>query len=406
MSEAPAWICCHLGAREHYAIPRALHGGGRLQAMITDAWVSPGSAWSLLPGAAGKRLSERWHPDLAEATVHAFTASFTAREAAWRLQADGWPRLMQRNAWFGRRSGAALRSLRQASPRPGAVVFAHSYSAREVFTAAKSLGCTTVMGQIDPGPAHFENAERAALARPEYGPPPLMPPAEYFDSWRIECSLADHIVVNSEWSRQLLQQAGVQEHKLRVVPLVYASPTRAMPEARVYPMQFSQSRPLRVLFVGHVSVVKGAAALLEAMKLLEDVPIELRLVGATAMQVPPEFSTHQAIRWIGPVSRSDVLQHYRDSDVLVFASLSDGFGMAQIEAQGEGLPVVASRSCGSVVTDGVNGMLLDEPSPRAIAGALRQLAGDSSLLQRFSRSASPYQGTLPALAAALVDLAQ
>ena len=61
------------------------------------------------------------------------------------------------------------------------------------------------------------------------------------------------------------------------------------------------------------------------------------------------------------------MEHYRASDLLVFPSHSDGFGMAQIEAQGWGLPIVASRNCGRVVRDGETGFLLDEVSPPAIA---------------------------------------
>ena len=33
------WLCCQLGAREHYAIPRALFRSGMLGYLVTDAWV-------------------------------------------------------------------------------------------------------------------------------------------------------------------------------------------------------------------------------------------------------------------------------------------------------------------------------------------------------------------------------
>ena len=37
------WICCQLGAREHYAVPRALHQRSSLDYLITDTWVRPDS---------------------------------------------------------------------------------------------------------------------------------------------------------------------------------------------------------------------------------------------------------------------------------------------------------------------------------------------------------------------------
>ena len=35
------WICCQLGAREHYAIPRALLPRGERDCLITDSWGFP-----------------------------------------------------------------------------------------------------------------------------------------------------------------------------------------------------------------------------------------------------------------------------------------------------------------------------------------------------------------------------
>jgi hypothetical protein len=32
------WLCCQLGAHEHYAIPRALFRMGMLGYLLTDAW--------------------------------------------------------------------------------------------------------------------------------------------------------------------------------------------------------------------------------------------------------------------------------------------------------------------------------------------------------------------------------
>ena len=399
------WVCCHLGAREHYAVPRALHRVRQLRQLITDAWVKPGSLIARVPGEWPRRLSERFHPDLADAAVRAFTMPLMAREMLWRSRgASGWDGLMARNRWFGRRAATALQELGDARGRQ-TVVFAHSYSARDVFTVAKARGWTTVLGQIDPGEEHFRIVQRLSDEWKEFGSAPTPPPATYFEAWREECALADHIVVNSEWTREALARAGIATRKLQVVPLTYEPEGDGPVIDREYPTAFTPERPLRALFVGHVAVVKGAAALLEAMARLAGVPVELRMVGATAMAVPPRFLAHPAIRWIGPVSRREVMRHYRECDVLVFPSLSDGFGMAQIEAQGWRLPIVASPFCGQVVVDGINGILLPEVSPDAIASVLRRLAAAPELLAGFARrSGADRAPGLGALSDALLAL--
>jgi glycosyltransferase involved in cell wall biosynthesis len=396
-------VCCHLGAREHYAVPRALHQRGRLHRLITDAWVAPGDVWGHLPGNAGQRLSERFHPDLGDAGVRAFTLPLVSREARWKVaQLRGWDLLMARNRWFGHRSAKALQGIPDAITRT--VVFAHSYSCREAFAYAKSRNWTTVMGQIDPGEEHFRVVRELAKAWPGYGSPPSEPPPAYFQAWRDECALADWIVVNSDWTREALIRAGVSAAKLRLIPLAYEPEHRHDGSPREYPEAFGSGRPMRALFVGSVAVAKGLPPLLEAVDQL-GLPIHLSIVGATAMIVPPRFQHHPAIRWVGAVSRSDVMRYYRESDVLVFPSYSDGFGMAQIEAQGWSLPIIASRHCGRVVEDGVTGLLLPEVSVTAIAAALRRLVESPALLRGFASQSSGHRPPgLAELSTALVEL--
>ncbi|HEX6164099.1 MAG TPA: glycosyltransferase family 4 protein [Vicinamibacterales bacterium] len=395
---SPSWVCCHLGAREHYAVPRALHRAGMLAALITDAWSQPGSFTASVAASVSTRFSQRFHPDLAGANVHALSSSLLAHEMQWRLQRlDGWQLPMARNAWFQQEAATVLPDI-PARPK---MLFAHSYSAGAIFAEGKRRGWRTVLGQIDPGPQHVFIQQTLAAERPEFGPAPQAPPPEYFDGWRHECELADWIVVNSDWSRESMARAGVDTRKVMVIPLPYERDAyNAAP--REYPDAFSSTRPLRALFVGTASVAKGAADLLLAFDRLADAPIELRIVGDRAMDVPERFLRHPRIHWVGRVDRAAVMDHYRAGDLLVFPSHSDGFGMAQIEAQGWGLPIVASRNCGRVVRDDETGFLLDEVTPAAIEAALRRAIGDPGTLARMARqSKASLAPGLDALAASL-----
>ena len=381
------WICCQLGAREHYAVPRALHRRARLRMMVTDAWTRPGSPIAHLPGQLPRRLAERYHPDLESADVRDLTLALMTQEVEWRLQRrTGWDLLIARNEWFQAGAASVLTDVEKPSPAR-IVVFAHSYAARAIFQLAKTRGWITVLGQIDPGEDHFAIVRRLADASPQYGAAPSLPPIDYFERWREECALADHIVVNSEWSRKAVIRAGVDSARLRVMPLAYDGSAEPPPAPRAFPDRFTAARPLRLLFVGSASVVKGAPQLLEAMSLLAGQPVTLRLVGEPAMTVPASFLSHPGIEWIGAVPRGEMAQHYETSDVLVFPSHSDGFGMAQIEAQGHGLPVIASPFCGGVVRDGHNGLLLADVSAHSIAGAIRSLLNTPALLGRLSGNA-------------------
>jgi len=395
-----SWICCHLGAREHYAVPRALHQAGRLGLLITDAWSEPGTIQGSITASTSTRLGQRFHAELGTASVRSFSWSLTLGELRWRSQRrSGWDLFLSRNEWFQRKAAAALPN----APAGRTMIFAHSYAAEGIFAEARRRGWRTVLGQIDPGPEQIAIQSKTAAERPEFGPPPTSPPPRYFESWRRECDLADSIVVNSEWSRESLLRAGVPERKLTTIALPYEH--RGEVFDREYPAAFTAGRPLRVLFAGTASVAKGAADLLLAFDALEEAPIELTVVGDRAMAVPDRFLGHPRIKWVGRVDRSAVMGYYRACDLLVFPSHSDGFGMAQVEARGWGLPIVASRNCGRVVCDGETGILLNRVTPADIAGALRRSVTEPQMLARFSRTMrSAAAPGLASLSAGLIAL--
>jgi glycosyltransferase involved in cell wall biosynthesis len=375
--------------------------------MVTDAWVRPGNPVAHIPGQLSRRLAERYHPDLESAEVRDLTLSLVRHEVEWRLQRRaGWDALIARNEWF---QNAAANLLAECETRSSEriAVFAHSYSAGAIFRLAKQRGWLTVLGQIDPGEEHFAMVRRLADAAPQYGAAPLGPPIEYFARWREECALADHIVVNSEWSREAVTRAGVAAARLRVLPLAYEGRSDQPAPPHVFPESFTSERPLRLLFVGSVSVVKGAAALLEAMTLVAGLPVTLRLVGEPGMVIPPRFPQQPAIEFVGAVPRGEIGAYYASSDALVFPSHSDGFGMAQIEAQAVGLPIIASRSCGRVVENGVNGVLLPEVTADAIATAIRSLVARPAVLAHYASHAITSQpSALTQLGAELVGLVE
>ena len=398
-----SWVCCQLGAREHYVVPRALHQAGKLAQLITDAWSTPASIGASVAATLSTRFSQRFHADLAGADVRSMSASLLAREAQWKLQRrDGWDLLIARNEWFQREATALLPQL----PAAQTMLFAHSYSSEAILAEGKRRGWKTVLGQIDPGPEHFATQARLAAGRREFGPAPDAPPASYFERWRNECALADWIVVNSEWTRESLIRAGIDEKKLRIMALPFEREAHDA-VTRAYPAAFSPERPLRVLFVGTATVAKGVADLLLALERLADAPIALTIAGDRAMDVPDRFLHDPRIDWLGRVDRASIMTHYRQADLLLFPSHSDGFGLAQVEAQGWALPIVASRNCGRVVRDGETGLLLDEVSPITIAAAIERALGDPQALARFARNIDTTSKTgIATLAAELGALEQ
>ncbi|MCF3648442.1 glycosyltransferase family 4 protein [Synoicihabitans lomoniglobus] len=401
---AADWLCLQLGSREHYAIPRVLAKQERLAGLLTDTWIP---RW-VAPAVRRfhPSLGQRRHDGISDQHVRAATCGRLVQDVRYRLRRlDPWDSILARNDWFQAWTVRQLATWRQAAD--ASVCFSYSYTARLPFREAKRRGMQCVLGQIDPGPLESvvvaeSTADYAGWALPGAAEPP----ARYWDAWREEVELADLILVNSSWSADLLARAGVSLNKIAEVPLAHEGGQRAARPRRCLPATGRASadstrrttsgeeerrprmdgRDMVVLFLGQVILRKGVGQLFEAVRLLEGHPIRFVFAGPLGVQVPAWIRSNPQVEFTGPVDREEAARLYRSSDVFVLPTLSDGFALTQLEAQAHGLPVIASSSCGRVVNDGVNGLILAEVTPQAIAEALRRLAQEPELLERLQRN--------------------
>lgn len=382
-------------------VGRALASSGKLAALITDAWHAPES----LPARCIDRLRGRYHPQLAEERIEAPPRYKSIVDEIYSrcLGAGGWRGIINRNARFEEMAAGRLRVL-VASGVPCDTVFAYSYAAGGIFRTARSLGLKTVLGQIDPGPLEDEivcDLYREAGQSRRYE----QIPGEYWSRWRAEIELSDVVIANSAWSKMLLVRAGLPEEKISVVPLAYDQPTDASPRIRSLPAAFTSERPLRLLFLGQVTFRKGIGPLLAAIQHMPYAPLQLDIVGALQVDIPDASRSDPRIIIHGAKPRSEVHRHYKAADLFVFPTLSDGFGLTQLEALAHGLPVLTSRYCGSVVTHDHDGFILDEVKPQTIEIVLRDLLEHPARLRGWSEKARvPSAFSQEALAAALSEL--
>jgi phosphatidylinositol alpha-mannosyltransferase len=144
------------------------------------------------------------------------------------------------------------------------------------------------------------------------------------------------------------------------------------------PVEASEERPLRILFIGQAVERKGLPVLLQAFEALrEHVPATLTLVGASREEVAPLLLDDRGVTALGKVSEQEKAAALAEAELLCAPSLSgESFGMVLTEAFASTTPVVASDITGyrDVVRDGVDGVLVPPRDPVALAEALRELA--------------------------------
>jgi phosphatidylinositol alpha-1,6-mannosyltransferase len=97
-----------------------------------------------------------------------------------------------------------------------------------------------------------------------------------------------------------------------------------------------------------------------------------------------ELGLGERVRFVGRVPKAELMQHLMAADLFVLPSSllpgsHEGFGIAYLEANAAGAPVLAARLAGAVeaVEEGVSGMFVDEPTVPQIRAAIeRFLAGE------------------------------
>ncbi|MGI9417792.1 MAG: glycosyltransferase family 4 protein [Geminicoccaceae bacterium] len=105
-----------------------------------------------------------------------------------------------------------------------------------------------------------------------------------------------------------------------------------------------------------------------------------------------EIFGSKRVRFAGILDENMLPACYAAADVYAWPAIREAYGMAFLEAQASGLPVVAGREGGvqDVVRDGVTGMLTAPREPSALASAIAELLDDPAKRRAMSAAALRY----------------
>jgi glycosyltransferase involved in cell wall biosynthesis len=149
---------------------------------------------------------------------------------------------------------------------------------------------------------------------------------------------------------------------------------------------------------------KGILELLDAVAALPAGLLRLHLAGDERRETPYGRRVICRIRGLsdrvvrhGPCDDAKVGRLYRSADLFVLPSRWETYGTACAEAMDAGLPVIGWRSGNlpHLIGDGKQGLLITAGDTRALAGALRRLAGDEPERRRMGAAAARRALSLP-----------
>ena len=152
-----------------------------------------------------------------------------------------------------------------------------------------------------------------------------------------------------------------------------------------------------LVMVGNDWKKKGLVALIEALAQLKELPLVLVVAGkddsAPYQSRIRELGLERKVKFCP--SRADVQWYYAAADVYVGPSLEDTFAQPPAEAMACGLPVITTATNGTaeIMTDGVDGLILQDPNDVAgLAERIRWLYEHPEQSERIADQATVTAG--------------
>ncbi|MCL5945319.1 MAG: glycosyltransferase [Planctomycetes bacterium] len=154
----------------------------------------------------------------------------------------------------------------------------------------------------------------------------------------------------------------------------------------------SPSRRPYILSLGRLAPQKGFHTLIEAFAksgLAASMDLVIGGDGAEMYRLhdlTAQSGIAERVCFAGRLDRKAVASYLQSCEFFVLASPAEPFGIVVTEAMAVGAPVIAVNNAGpaEIITDGVNGLLVERSEPELLAAAMQRLNNDPVLRSRLA----------------------
>jgi len=204
---------------------------------------------------------------------------------------------------------------------------------------------------------------------------------EYFSkSCEKLYNMADIIVVLSSYEEEYLKSINYGGHIVKIEPYIKG---KNLSEKMM-------GDKIRLLTMGYHNFEKGFETTLEAYKLLKrrKRKVHLTVIGYVDSKYSDLVTADESITHYEFVDEDLKRKIMSESDIFILPSIAESFGIASVEANSCGLPVIGAYCSGSssVIKNGVNGFLISFGDYQSGVLFIEQLADNKSLYKTMSRA--------------------
>ena len=360
------YIVVHAGARDWYRLAISLYENDKLAYLVTDDIIFRKKYRDLFPR---HMIKISWM-----ALFFKFLEKVISSKMGFNIYKD---------YWLGRKAG-------KLSNKKKLPIFSCCRYAMTAFDISKihpkilfqyhpQSGCVKeiLQDEIDKNPT----AKKTILEETEF-----RYTKKQLDNSVLEVQLSDFAVGASSFTLKTLVKQGMAEN------CVHLAPYGVNIEDFKPKKEFKRNEKMRFLFVGSFSQRKGISYLLQDFKELEDVGENVSLTMAGRGIMDYELVKSYKLKCLEthinlPIEK--LVELMQESDVFVFPSICEGFGLVLVQAMATGLPLITTYNTSGpdFIEEGKDGFLIEAQDVEAIKNKVKYFLQNPEEVKRMGQNA-------------------
>lgn len=178
---------------------------------------------------------------------------------------------------------------------------------------------------------------------------------KYADNSVKEIFISDYHIVASEFSKKSLEFNNIKAEN--IIKLQYG-----VDDSFINFKRKNSKSTLNVIWIGEINERKGLSYLLKIVKDLKSYDINFLVVGEAyglSNSFTREFKGN--VKFYGRISKDELIEVYKQADLLLFTTLGEGFGLVLLEALASGIPIISSPYSGApdLIKEALNGHIVE-----------------------------------------------
>lgn len=204
-----------------------------------------------------------------------------------------------------------------------------------------------------------------------------------FDEHSISSyEIADYIISPSRWVTKTLKYSNLDPKK--IIEIFYGVHTK---KNKTYD---TKAKTLKIVFAGGLKRTKGIIHLLEAVKLLSNLELEVYIYGRMYSNVKTEIANLSNNKIILKGFVQNMADEYQQYDIYIYPTYFEGSSKTVFEAMSAGLPIITTENSGSIVRDSLDGFIIPVNNSEIIAHKIKYFYENREQIAIMGRNAQVY----------------